>query len=210
MHLPCTSWRKISSNLCIMICSLFVLSACISGSSPAIKFYVLNPTSEAVNTNNRSNQLHVEIKTVRLPQYLERPQIVTRSGTNQILLSETSQWGGNLRKNMTRTLAINLSHMLATPNIAITPYRGVAQPDFRVEVEVIKFEKGSDNMVYLHAQWRVSASKNTRILVTQISDLHSEPLNSQENYEETVESMAKLYAQLSQLIASKILELANP
>ena len=195
-------------NLLLILGSLFILSACIGGNSPAIRFYILDPVAATSHASKPEKQLHIEIKTVRLPQYLQRPQIVTRKQGNQIRLSETNQWGGNLRKNMTRTLAVNLSRLLATPNIAVMPYRGVAQPDFRVEVEVMKFERGSDNKVYLSAQWRISSKQGSRAITTHMSELNSEAVTTPGDYGETVTSMAGLYAELSQQIASKILELS--
>ena len=53
----------------------------------------------------------VVVASVRLPQYLERPQIVTRSGDNRLQLAEFDQWGGNLYQDMTRVLAQNLARL---------------------------------------------------------------------------------------------------
>jgi len=80
--------------------ALLSLTGCIGGSSPAIKFYVLNPVNAQSQDDSEASPLHIEITAVRLPQYLERPQIVTRTGDNRLLLSEFNQWGGNLRKDM--------------------------------------------------------------------------------------------------------------
>jgi len=208
MHSPSHQPQKNYRNLLLILGSMLFLSACIGGSSPATRYYMLDPVAASKDGSGTDKQLHVEIKTVRLPQYLERPQIVTRKEGNQIRLSEANQWGGNLRKNMTRTLAVNLSRMLATPNIAVMPYRGVAQPDFRIEVEIIKFELASDGKVYLSAQWRISSNKGSRDITTQISELSSNPVGTADDYTETVKSMAKLYAELSQQIASKVLGLS--
>jgi len=187
--------------------ALLSLTGCIGGSSPAIKFYVLNPVNAQSQDDSEASPLHIEITAVRLPQYLERPQIVTRTGDNRLLLSEFNQWGGNLRKNMTRTLAVNLSRQLDTPNIAIAPYRGATQPDFRVEIEIIKFEKDSDNKVRLSAHWRLTDGKSGKIAAIQITDLESDHLPTAGTYGDTVTTMAAMYGRLGKIIADTIIQL---
>ncbi|MDY7035801.1 MAG: ABC-type transport auxiliary lipoprotein family protein, partial [Thermodesulfobacteriota bacterium] len=97
-----------------------LLSGCISTTTPNTKFYVLNPLDSGISLVSKTEcygLLSLEVASLRLPQYLERPQIVTRSSENRLDLAEFHQWGGNLRKNMIRVLGKNLSQLLATPNI---------------------------------------------------------------------------------------------
>ena len=135
------------------------LSGCIP-TNPAIatRFYVLTPvdsTTPPVRQPDPNRPLSVEIATLHLPQYLEKPQIVTRSGINQLELAEYHQWGGNLRKNMIRVMARNLSHLLATPEISMAPFRPLAPPDFTIEMEVMQYEADAQGQVRLSAQWRI-------------------------------------------------------
>ncbi|MCP4044155.1 MAG: hypothetical protein GY731_19745, partial [Gammaproteobacteria bacterium] len=110
----------------IMVLVAGLLSGCITTDTPNTRFYVLNPLEPdagQVVGDGAKGTLAVEVASLRLPQYLERPQIVTRSGKNRLELAEYHQWGGNIRKNMVRVMAKNLSQILATPNIAISPHR---------------------------------------------------------------------------------------
>ena len=186
-----------------------LLCACITTSHPATRFYVLNPLDPGislVNEIDRKGTLSVDVSSLRLPQYLEKPQIVTRSSKNRLELAEYRQWGGNLRKNMMRVLAQNLSRLLDTPNIAIYPHRLPVDPDFRVELEVMQFERDSDGQVRLCAQWRLSRSKDLKPLVTRITDLASPVSQKGEDFEHTVSAMSKLFGELSQIIGRAILE----
>jgi len=185
------------------------LCGCITTSHPATRFYVLNPLNPGVNLISKIDRkcaLSVEIASLRLPQYLERPQIVTRSSKNRLELAEYRQWGGNLRKNMMRVLAQNFSRLLDTPNIAIYPHRPPVYPDFRVELEVMQFERGSDGQVRLSAQWRLLRGKDLKPLVTRITDLASPVSQKGGDFERTVSAMSKLFGELSQIIGSAILE----
>ncbi len=90
--------------------------------------------------------------TSRLPQYLERPQLVTRSGESQLQFQEFHQWGGNLAKDLTRVLTENLSQLLRSDSVVSAPHTLRVRPDFRVEVEVLRFERAGDARVHLTAK----------------------------------------------------------
>lgn len=180
-----------------------LLSGCLGGDSAVTKYYILSSTATAQAPTN-SNNLNIEVSAVHLPQYLDRPQIVSRTGDNQLKLSELNQWGGNLRKNMIRTLAVNLSKQLNTPNVAIVPHRSSLQADYRIDMEIIKFEADTDNHVHLTAQWRVSTGIERKTIITQITHLSSEQAITVGDYPAIVNEMSQQYAKLSSLIAEKI------
>ena len=185
------------------------LCGCLSTTTSATRFYVLNPLDPGVSPISeidRKDALSVEVASLRLPQYLERPQIVTRSSKNRLELAEYRQWGGNLRKNMMRVLAQNLSRLLATPHIAIYPHRPITSPDFRVDLEVMHFERDSDGQVRLSAQWRLSGGNDRKPLTTRITELASPIFQKEGDFEHTVSAMSKLFGELSQIIGSAILE----
>ena len=197
----------------VLICviALCVLSGCNS-KTPATRFYVLNPLETAQDLAGQGKgekNLFIEIGSLSLPQYLERPQIVTRDTENRLDLAEFHQWGGNLRKNMIRVLSKNLSLLLATPYIAVPPQRPPFPPDFRVEVEVMRFERDAGGRVRLSAQWAVYGGKDRKSLVTRFTELSSPPVTELLDPEPTVQAMSTLVGELSRIIAEAIIESAR-
>lgn len=185
------------------------LSGCVTADTRSTRFYILNPLDSVASLVSESNQegsLSVEVASLRLPQYLERPQIVTRSGGNRLKLAEFHQWGGNLRKNMIRVLAKNLSQLLATPNITIGPHRPPTPPDFRVELDVTQFERDSDGQVRLSVQWHLQRGKDQKLLTTRITGLASPTVQTGPNFDQTVSAMSALIGELSQIIGREILD----
>ena len=190
----------------LMLLGACMLSGCLSGSSPAVRFYVLSPVTP-VDTPITGKPLAVEISTVHLPQYLDRPHIVTRSGNNRLKILQSHQWGGNLRKDMVRTLAVNLSRILHSPNITIAPHRSSTQADYRVSIEIIKFEKDVDGYVRLSAQWQVASGGERTALHTRIDTLSSAEPAPADDYDQMVAMMSQQYAELGKLIAQTIQQL---
>lgn len=180
-----------------------------SSSTPATRFYVLNALDAGTGLVSRTDHrkaLSIEVAALRLPQYLERPQIVTRKSQNRLELAEYHQWGGNLRKNLMRVLAKNMSQLLDTPRIAISPYRPQTSPDFRIELEVMRFEREGDGRVRLSTQWRLLDGKDGNPLTTQITELVSPKIERGSDMEETVSAMSGLVGDLSRIISQSILK----
>ena len=203
------SFLQIRLVAILMLAGIFL---CSCKTTPPNRFYILNPLDPGTTIRNKTGNkgsLSVEVVSLRLPRYLERPQIVIRNSENQLALEEFHQWGGSLRKNMIRVLAINLSQLLATPDIAISPYRPLVPPDFRVELEVLQFERDSRGQVRLSAQWRLSRGKDRKLLETQITDIASPVVQTGPDFEYTVSAMSILFGDLSQIIGKEILKYAH-
>jgi uncharacterized lipoprotein YmbA len=171
-----------------------------------MRYYALTPLDSGalVTATPPRAALSVEVGSLRLPQYLERPQIVTRRSASRLEVAEFHQWGGNLRKDMIRVLAKNLSQFLATPQISIFPHAAQPPPDFRVEMEVMKFERDPDEKVRLSVQWTVTAVKDQKLLIAQISEMESPPVTVGPDMETTVTAMSQLWGEMSRLIAETI------
>ena len=199
-------WRMLGT----MLATVLLCSGCVSGSPKTTQFYTLEPLALSpaegggATGHGSTTPLSVEVAALRLPQYLERPQIVTREGGNRLFLSEFNQWGGNLQKDLMRTMALNFSLLLATPNVAITPYHPPTPADYRVEVEVMRFEKGEAGEVTLLAQWRLLKQGQQAPVATRMTTLGGKPSATANGYDGTVATMSRLWGELSTLIARTI------
>ena len=73
--------------------------------------------------STRTN-IALEVGPVTLPGYLDRPQIVTRKGRDEIEPAEFDLWPEPLKSSVSRTLGENLATLLRTDRVAIFPSRG--------------------------------------------------------------------------------------
>lgn len=204
MNHPTRYWLRLRTAFAGLLAAT-LLSGCIGAKAPATRFYILTPAEEGAAPLSE-RPLVVEIASLRLPQYLERPQIVTREQRNRLELAEYHQWAGNLRKNMARVLAANLSHELATPNVAIAPHPSSTPPDVRIDLEVMQFERSPDQRVHLSANWSLSHERGREVLASRHTRLSSEPLpvSEEADYDATVAAMNGVLGELSAEIAEAI------
>ena len=176
--------------------------------TPDTRFYVLGtvPQEEPALAGARTNPpLVIDLASLRLPQYLQRTQIVTRVDENRLLLSDYDQWGGSLEKNMLRVIATNLGRLLKTPEVYIAARRTPSGVDAQVEIEVMQFERGPDGRAILAAQWRILGDREEEVLVSKITDLSSEAVGADDSMATTVSAMTELIAELSRQIAAAII-----
>jgi len=76
-----------------LICSLTVLGGCAS-TEPS-RFYILHSLSGSEAETQiaaAENGVAIGIGPIELPEYLDRPQIVTRLSKNELQLAEFDQW----------------------------------------------------------------------------------------------------------------------
>lgn len=181
--------------------AVFVVLCGCSGGSAATRYYVLTPTDE---TAAAKRDVSVVVTGVRMPQYLDRSQIVTRDGANRLQVSDDEQWGGNLRQDLTRVLAENLGRLLGSERIAVAP-QSVRAPDFRLEVEILRFERAADGRVQLAAKWWLTSGDGTP-LASPTTALAGPVVALAEGkaFDPLVASMSALFNQLCSAIAADI------
>jgi uncharacterized lipoprotein YmbA len=134
---------------------LGIVTGCAT--SQDARFYVLSPVpvSEAPKTPPPGALPRVGLWPVELPAQLDRLQIVTRSGQNEIALAEFDLWAAPLGDQVTRVLAEDLAILIPTDHVAVFPWARDTLPDYEVQVEVIRSEATLGGQYELVANWSV-------------------------------------------------------
>ena len=139
------------------------------------------------------------------PDYLDRPQIVSRAGNNELRLSEFNRWAGSLESDVTRVLVEDISSLLPADRFSVlrwTPYLdSQVFALYRVEVLVERFEGALGDLALLKAQWGVFAP-DRRLLLQKESQI-SEQMNGS-SYNALVDAMSSALERLSRDISGGI------
>ncbi len=140
-----------------------VLAGCLGGTSPPSRFYTLAPLETRGSQPAKEENALMALGPVTLPDYLNRRQIVTRSGQNELVIAEFDRWGGSLDDEITRALVANLSERLAPANISVFSWQtmplGIMLASYRVPVGIFRFDGVPGESVVLSARWGVYAKK---------------------------------------------------
>ncbi len=102
-------------------------AACVSlKRTPEARFFVLQSLVEPPAAPREPVGI-VGIESVLLPGHLDRPQIVTWAGPNEMRTDEFLRWGEPLGEGITRTLAEDLAGLLPDHQLVRRPWSGRVQ-----------------------------------------------------------------------------------
>ena len=149
-----------------------------------------------------SKQITVVVGPIEIPEYLDRPQIVTRSGSHRLTLAEFDRWAEPVKQRFPRVLAENLAVLLATDRVVVAPWQSAASLDYRVAVDVIRFEGAPGGEVELVARWMVLGSEGDEIAPMKKSSLVVRA--NSPGYDGLAAAMSQAIADLSRHIAAAI------
>ena len=140
---------------------------------------------------------------LRLPEYLDRPQIVSRSSVNRLILSDSQRWAEPLAENMMRVLSEDLAELLGTDRILLHPWNRDRVVDCQITVEVLQFEGGPDDTVNLIARWQV-IGKDGQILLPERRSSFSMTASAGQDQEAMVVALSQGLLRLAREIAAAL------
>jgi uncharacterized lipoprotein YmbA len=179
---------------------LLVVAGC--SESPPTEFYTLS-NMQLPPAGLSTPRTVVGVGPVTLPDYLDRPQIVTRASGNRMMLAAFNSWVEPIDGMFTRVLVQNLSTLLSSDNVARMPQPRALALDYQVEVDVSRFDADATGRAVLDARWRVFGRGGDQLIQEGRSTI-VEPAVDPEDYEAIVGSMSKALAEMSRAIASVI------
>ena len=180
-----------------------VLSGCAS--SPTPRFYLLSSleaTSQEMKPSAEERCFSIGIGPINIPDYIDRPQIVTRGAPIEFKLAEFDRWGEPVKDNLKRVLAKNLSILLCTKTIAFFPWRGGIPIDYRIEMDVFRLDGSLGGNVSLEAWWMIFSGDGKKMLIAKKSTF-TEAVGGQD-YKSLVGAESRALGTLSREIAEVI------
>jgi uncharacterized lipoprotein YmbA len=179
--------------------------ATLAGCAPSqpTRFYTLSTVTEPAAAPRSGQGLVIGLGPITLPQYLDRSDIVTRAGANQMKLGEFNRWAEPLEPLLTRIMAEDLYTLLDANDIIPIPQHGDLPLDRVVEVDFTRFDANVAGEVKLDARWRVYRGDN-ETLVASSRSLVAEQGAPVPDYDAIVAAMSRAVRQASQEIAQAI------
>ena len=142
----------------LLVCAI-ALTGCLGSSRPA-RFYTLEPLQVSEGPSSAATDATLTVGPVELPDYVDRPQIVTRTGANELVIAEFDRWGGSLDNQINNSLVATLRDRLAPQQISVVPWRSAIASggtSYRVRISVSRFDGMLGQSVVLQARWELRA-----------------------------------------------------
>lgn len=129
--------------------------------SPSASFYTLSPDRSLANSG-ATRSIAAVIGPVTIPDLVDRPQIVTRVGDNEVEINEFARWAQPLSGDIGGVIAANLAVLLNSPQISVFELTREPPGVWRVRIDVMRFESTPGRDVTVDVLWAVRPPGNGR------------------------------------------------
>jgi len=190
-------------NRFIILCVSALLSAC---ASTPTNFYTLESQSHppAVTTAASAKKILIGIGPLTLPALLDRKGIVTRAENNSVQIAEFDQWAAPLQNNVIAVLSKNVAILQPNAIVRAYPWSVYGNVDYRVIIDISRFDTQLGKSVNLEASWAIMEEKNHTIISNGQTTLQ-QPLNDA-GYNTAAQGLSKLLSELSQQLSMALVQ----
>lgn len=185
-----------ASTLALLAATL-ALNAC---TSPEPRFYVLSPL--APTNSAATSEIAVGVGPVQFPDYLDRPQIVTRRDRNELEISDFERWAEPLQRNSTQVISENLASLLPSKRIVVYPWKRSTGIDYQITIDVARFDRRVDGESVLEARWAILDGEGRNEVLNRRARYAEWPTGS--DYPATVAAMERTLLRLTRDIADAL------
>ncbi len=193
------------STLCLVICLLALMIASCGSTTSPVAFYTLNSLARMETEHSEQGPapgVAIGIGPAQFPQFLKRPQIVTRSGPNRLNMSEFHQWGGSLDQDFLKVLTENISILMPANLVVTFPWKDRVDPEYWVSFDVQRFDGQLGDTLVLNLTWTIKRRGSTEVQELRRSTIQ-QPV-SEKDYDALVSAHSLALEMLSREIAEAI------
>jgi len=117
-------------------------------------FYTLAVLPEGAPTGLSAPTLHV-LLSVRVPELVDRPELVVSTSSTGILVLEHERWGISLSDQMVQTLARDIEKRRSDVLVADRAFDQGTRPPIRITVDIVRLTARRGDRVSMEARWRI-------------------------------------------------------
>ncbi len=142
-----------SMTLCVLVSLLLV--AC--GSSPPVRYFSLSPMDSDYR-QDPDDAVILGLGPLRMPEYLNRSQIVMRAAGAEMQVDEFSHWAEPISQALHRVVSADVDNLLDGVIVITFPYASIVhtEVDYRLRGEVSRFDADRSGRVVLEIQWVIA------------------------------------------------------
>ena len=192
-----------TSSFIIICCASGILAGC--GVTAPSRYYGLLPIATTAEYPIGDDAV-VVVGPVRLAQYLNRPQIVTRGNGVEMQFSEYDRWTEPLDATIKRTISGNLEILLESKQVFEFPPYGKPTNRHQVVMDVSRFDADAGGTAILEVQWGV-ADETGSLEELPRRARYTAPVADPDDFAAIVAGLNETIAAFSQDIAKRIQQL---
>ena len=186
----------------LLACMLLAVSAC--GTSPPVRFFTLASEPASPSPAAAGAVFSISVGPVTVPELVDRPQLVLRTSSTQVEVMEQTRWAAPLKAEIPRVIADQLARLLPGASTATSSQRAVSPPDYRVLVDIQRFDSALRDGATIEASWTVRAPDGALLSGRSVA---AEPAGT--GYDDLVSAHSRALGTVSRDIAAAIVKLRS-
>ena len=145
-----------------LLCLIFLILSCAKSSKP-IEYYMLDASTGIDNNQTLKGDEGpmIGLGPIRLPEYLDRFQMVVAVSENKYKLIDGHRWAEKLDQNISLALFKTLPSQLGTDRMIRYPWPQRPGVDFQVKIDILELNIDQDGQSQLVAQWSIKSKDET-------------------------------------------------
>lgn len=196
---------KINLRFIVILILILVLSGCVSiPRSPSPRFYRLTPVEQERPGGDfkMASGVIVGIGPIKIPEYLNRPQMVTVDKNRMMIFAQFDRWGEPLDLSILRVLSENLAFSMVGADIEIYPWNMLIPVRLQVVLDVAQIDVDLEKDLVLVVRWSVLDLKNKSLVLSRRTVL-KEPVKPS-NYSGVAAALSSVLRRLSNEIIREL------
>jgi uncharacterized lipoprotein YmbA len=186
----------------VAVASVLLLGGCL-GRSPSVRFYTLRALP-GTQTHTLGPDVGIQVGPVRVPRYLDQPQIVTRGEGSRIEIDEFNRWAGGLEANLLRALGDDLAARLPGTQVVVYPVLLELPVRYKVIFEITDLEGRPGGSLDLRVRWAIHSGVKDAVVAVESSRIQRSVSSGVDGL---VEAHEQALAELADAIAARIAQL---
>lgn len=147
--------------------TLLALGGC-AATAPT-RYYTLAGAAPPANAANASAAYSVAIGPATVPEALDRMQLVLRVAPDRYEIADAEHWSAPLKREIPQVVAAEVGMRLREARVAAHVQHGGQDADYRVLIDVLRFDAAPGAAVTLEAAWTVRNRAGMRLAAAQSS-----------------------------------------
>lgn len=151
----------------LLLLGIGLTVACVNlgpATDPSRYFHL--PAPEAAPASARV-PVSFGIGKVALPGYLSGSHLVRRLGPTEVFRSSSDYWAEPLADQVQMDLKVGLERQLGTTMIPTYPWRADQTPEFRLDVQIFRFDADTLGAAELEADWSLTRVATREVITRQ-------------------------------------------
>ena len=136
----------------VLLFLFIILTACTT-SSPKTRYYSLFADDVRKDDSAFNANISIGVGPITLPEYMDNSSIVSLSGENNVIVSGSNVWAGELDITLVRVITQRFSYSLPDSKVIAFPWDSRNKPNFQLVIHFDDFSGVLGNSAKLNANW---------------------------------------------------------